>query len=219
MPTEDLENELRGAFAKTAAELPHSEQARQRLLQRDYRPASRRRRSIVGLSVGVSVAGVVTAVVLAVTMLAPSGPPASHPAPAQLAAWTVIKQSGGAVTITIREFRDPAGLQAKLRADGVPASVIFYPNKLKHNVPFRDLFRVAHNPCREFPDQSKLLKVIPPKHTGPLQGSTTITIIPSALPNRAGVQFISTTNLNQNVSGRHALGVWLVDATHQCTGS
>ena len=219
MPTEELENELRGALVKTAAGLPDSEQARQRLLRHDYRPASGRRRSIMGLSVGVSVAGVVTAVVLAVTTLAPSGHPASHPATAQLAAWTVVKQADGTVTITIREFRDPAGLQAKLRADGVPASVIFYPTKLKDGLPFRDLFRVAHNPCQEFPDQSKLLKVIPPEHTGPLQGSTTITIIPSALPNRAGVQFIATTNVDQNVSGRHALGVWLVDATHQCTGS
>jgi DNA-directed RNA polymerase specialized sigma24 family protein len=31
----------------------------------------------------------------------------------------------GLVDVTIRELRDPAGLQSKLRADGVPASVTF----------------------------------------------------------------------------------------------
>jgi hypothetical protein len=51
--------------------------------------------------------------------------PASHPATAQLAAWTVTKQDNGKIYVTIRELKDPAGLQATLRADGVPASVSF----------------------------------------------------------------------------------------------
>src|SRR5580658_3208753 len=38
MPTEELENELRRAFALAAADIPEPEQARQRLLQRNYRP-------------------------------------------------------------------------------------------------------------------------------------------------------------------------------------
>jgi hypothetical protein len=44
---------------------------------------------------------------------------------AALAAWTVTKQADGDVRVTIRELLnpDPAGLQAALRADGVPAAV------------------------------------------------------------------------------------------------
>ena len=58
-------------------------------------------------------------------------PPARHP----LAAWTVVKQADGKVSVTIRQFRDPAGLQRKLRADGVPASVIFNPRLRAGTVP------------------------------------------------------------------------------------
>jgi len=43
----------------------------------------------------------------------------------QLTAWTVTRQAGGDVTVTIRELRDPAGLEAALHADGVPAYVAF----------------------------------------------------------------------------------------------
>jgi hypothetical protein len=60
---------------------------------------------------------------LAVTALVPSGHhPAAH---AQLTAWTVTKQADGKIDITISELRNPAGLQARLRADGLPATVSF----------------------------------------------------------------------------------------------
>ena len=53
---------------------------------------------------------------------------------AQLAAWTVTNQADGGIRVTIRELRDPAGLQRTLRADGVPASVTFlgHPNPACH---------------------------------------------------------------------------------------
>jgi hypothetical protein len=66
---------------------------------------------------------------LAVAVLAPAGvpraakatpgtdsPPSAAPA---LAAWTVTERPDGTVKVTIRQMRDPAGLQAKLRANGV----------------------------------------------------------------------------------------------------
>jgi hypothetical protein len=37
----------------------------------------------------------------------------------------VAKQADGSIRVTIRELRDPAGLQSTLRADGVPVSVTF----------------------------------------------------------------------------------------------
>ena len=42
-----------------------------------------------------------------------------------LPAWTVTKLSGGDISVTIRELKDPAGLQGMLPTDGVPASVTF----------------------------------------------------------------------------------------------
>ena len=47
----------------------------------------------------------------------PRGP---HQATVRLAAWTVTKQADGSIDVTVRQWRDPARLQATLRADGVP---------------------------------------------------------------------------------------------------
>ncbi|MGH3187674.1 MAG: hypothetical protein ACRDPY_07705 [Streptosporangiaceae bacterium] len=192
----------------------------------------RRRRAIAGrYAGGLSAAGVVAAAALTVTTLVPSGSPhgrpaglpAGHQPAAALAAWTVVKQADGTVSVTIREFRDPAGLQARLRADGVPASAIFYPGELPRGVPFSRLFDVPGNPCQPFSGgQGRLLKVVRGPRPKPLTENSTISVIyPSSLPSGAGVQFISTTNVGyQNTTDqRHALGVWLVQASPGCTGS
>ena len=76
-----------------------------------------RRRLIPGMA---GVLALAVAAALAMTTLAPAS---RHPR-VQLAAWTVVTQPGGNV-VTIRELRDPAGLQRRLRADGVPATVTF----------------------------------------------------------------------------------------------
>lgn len=91
----------------------------------------RRRRR---LSLAAGAAAVTSGAAVAVAMLAPAGHPASrretasdaqHGAaaapvsPAILAAWTVTETPNGTVKVTIREMRNLAGLQAKLRADGV----------------------------------------------------------------------------------------------------
>jgi len=44
---------------------------------------------------------------------------------ATLDAWTVTRRPGGAIAVTIRNLRDPAGLQRALRANGVPARVTY----------------------------------------------------------------------------------------------
>jgi hypothetical protein len=80
--------------------------------------AVRARRLMPGISAALAVA---IGAILAVSLLTP----ASHQPAASLAAWTVAKQADGTVRVIVREFRDPAGLQRTLRADGVPASVIF----------------------------------------------------------------------------------------------
>ena len=70
--------------------------------------AVRARRRIPGLA---GVLAVVAAAAFAVIALLPASHPASHQPGAQLAAWTVVKQADGTVSVTIRELRDPAGLQ------------------------------------------------------------------------------------------------------------
>ena len=115
--------------------------------------AVRARRFFPGVAAAAAVAA---GAALAVSMLTP----ASHQSTAQLAAWTVARQADGTVSITIRQFRDPAGLQRELRADGVPASVIFNP-RLPAGAPFRDLFHVKNNPCQAYSGgQGQLLKVV-----------------------------------------------------------
>lgn len=99
--------------------------------------AVRARRRIAGLAAAAAVAAAAT---VAVTALLPAG----HPAGAQLAAWTVIRQANGTIYVTIRELRDAAGLQNTLRADGVPVSVTFGSEP---------------NPsCREYPGKWDLSK-------------------------------------------------------------
>jgi hypothetical protein len=64
-------------------------------------------------------------VAIGATALAGAGQPASHATKARLTAWTVQKESNGNIRVTIRDLRDPAGLQARIRGDGVPANVSF----------------------------------------------------------------------------------------------
>jgi hypothetical protein len=128
--------------------------------------------------------------------------PSSHPSRqgVQLAAWTVVKHTDGTVDVTIRELRDPAGLQRKLRADGVPASVIFgeQPN-------------VQSNPCQSYGHPELLSNVVTPSTVpGQPQGHAIVMVIhPSALPSAAGIQIIT----NQARVGLH-----LVTASQGCTG-
>jgi hypothetical protein len=82
--------------------------------------AVRSRRRLRGLTGAVALAG---AAVVAVALLVPGG----HPATARLAAWAVARDPDGGITVTVNQMKDPAGLQATLRADGVPARVTFDP--------------------------------------------------------------------------------------------
>ena len=89
--------------------------------------ALRARRRIPGLAGALAVAG---GTAVAVTTLVssghpglPSGHPGSHPAKARLAAWTVATQANGDIDVTINQLQNPAGLQATLRADGLPVNV------------------------------------------------------------------------------------------------
>ena len=106
---------------------------------------------------------------LAVTTLQPSGQAASHPGSVQLAAWTVARQANGDIDITVNQLKDPAGLQATLRAEGLPAIVSFTGPTLSAA-------------CQGYPASRGELRAVAQFH-----GSGGITIDPSALPPGAGV--------------------------------
>lgn len=137
---------------------------------------------------------------------------------------TVVKQADGTVFVKIREFRDPAGLQRKLGADGVPASIIFIQDLVTHG---NRVVNIKTYPCRQFNgghwSEGRLLKVahlLDPRAAHPFQHG--LVIHPSALPRHAGVQFCITTNLGYSSPEHHGGTLFLeglVQASPQCSGS
>jgi hypothetical protein len=122
MPTDELEHELRRAIASAAAEYQHPEQARQRLLQRDYRPGSGRRR----LTAGVAAAAVAGSVALGLGVSGGLGSsPPSGAGTIRTAAFTITRNANGTATLTInaRVLFDPSTLQGDLAQYGIPAKV------------------------------------------------------------------------------------------------
>jgi hypothetical protein len=167
--------------------------------------ARRRRQRLTGLA-GAAVAAVGT--VLAVIALLPASHPASHQPRVQLAAWTVVKQPDGIIHVTISELRDPAGLQATLRADGVPASVSFGNGQQTACLPYPGGgFRTSGNPA--------LINSVFPPHSGP---PPAVNIRPSALPSSTGVLLAFNQRSQHGVPGI-GIEVGVVQASEQCTGS
>ena len=83
-----------------------------------------RRRLVIGVGLAAT-AGAAAAVVGL-----PGG--AHHGTPS---AWAVTKNANGSVTITVRDYRDLAGLQAKLRAAGIRANVTTISDSCAGRVP------------------------------------------------------------------------------------
>jgi hypothetical protein len=214
MLTDELENELRSTLARTAADFESLDQARQRLLQRDYRPRRTNRRLAAGIAAGAASVAVVLSLGLS-GVFGSASHQRSHPARAQLAAWTVVKRADGTVVVKIHEFRDPAGLQSRLRADGVPASVHF--GTLQSDETFLDLLHFKGNPCQEYSGgEGQAQNVV----TGGRPFTVGIFVHPSAIPRGAGVQIVTTSSFGYpQSSGRKSIVVWLVQASPQCTGS
>jgi hypothetical protein len=215
MPTDELENELRRTLAWTAADFESLDQARQRLLQRDYHPRLGNLRLAAGIIAGA--AGVALVIGLGVSGVfgSASHQPshrASHPAHARLAAWIVTKEADGRIFLKIRELRDPAALRLRLRADGVPASVVFHPGSPAEVAsPWRFL-HFKNNPCQEYSGgEGQAQNVV--RGGSPRTG---MFLYPSAIPDGAGVQIVATRNVG---GSPFPLFEWLVQASPQCTGS
>lgn len=196
MITDELENELRGVFARAGADITVPAPVRQRLLQREYHPARFGRWLRAGLA--ATAVTVAAGVALAVIALLPAGHQATPRPGAQLAAWTVVKRDDGTISVTIRQLRDPAGLQRRLRADGIPASVTFFG-------------QLPRSCQRYFAGQALINRVF----SGRQEGRFPVMVIhPSALPHGAGVVINPPA---QRPILRVAIG--LVHASPRCTGS
>jgi hypothetical protein len=197
------DNELITAVRQSVADV-HTTTPVEQILRRGRAARARRRIPLLTGALGVA-----AATVLAVTTLLPG---THHPSPqpsAQLAAWTVVKQPGGNIKVTIRELHNPAGLQARLRADGVPATVTF----LSQLNPACQPWPGAPLYGRSTPAGTILVNdVFPPMPPG--APSDVIVIRPSALPRGGGVELAVGFH---GASG--AIGAALVRTSPQCTGS
>lgn len=168
--------------------------------------AVRARRRISGAAAALAVVAVVAVAVTAVPAASPpagrpTGPPDGQRPGAELTAWSVVKLPGGEVSVTIHQLFYPAGLQRKLRAAGVPASVIF---DAVHRYP---------SWCRAYPaSRAVLVNVFPPNLNRP---AAAVVIRPSALPPGTGVYLDDLSN----PYGYIGIQVGLVYASRRCTGS
>ncbi|MGH3200576.1 MAG: hypothetical protein ACRDOA_06435 [Streptosporangiaceae bacterium] len=175
------------------------------IIARARKRRTRHRRTAVA-GAGAIAAGLA----LAVAALVPGSGPrtANSTGPVQLTAWTVTKLADGNIDVQIRELRDPAGLQARLRADGVPASVTFFSQQ---------------NPaCHQYPADLALLERVFPDsfRSGPPPGPDRgIVINPAGLPAGAGVQLAATFSQPSAPSEVAVAAPVLVHVSPGCTGS
>jgi len=173
----------------------------------------RAQRRLPGLA---GAAGTVAALALALAALVPGGGGARAPGgstgTARLAAWTVASQPGGGVRVTLRwpGIRDVAGLQDKLRADGIPARVA-------HIGYLRPPLNVPG--CQVFGDGSTgpggishalWHKIFYGPHTGP-QSNHAFWVYRSAIPRGLGVLV--------DIYYDGTFGLYVVKASPQCTGT
>jgi hypothetical protein len=143
--------------------------ARRQLMLAGTRPARRRRRWLLPLTAGTSAAA---AAALAVAAVAAIGP-GQEPKPATLTAWTVSRAADDTVTVTLREFRDPGGLQRSLSAAGVPALVQFSPSQCPY-------------PYQAIPGNGSVIGQVVVRDVRAPGSDTVFTIHPGAIP--AGTQ-------------------------------
>jgi hypothetical protein len=213
METNSLEADLRQALSRRAAEVP--EEAIERLRNQRYRPRATARARIAGAGLS-GAAAAAAAAVLAITVAHSGSTPASRPgsaresipARAQLADWTVTRQADGTVDITIRHLGDLAGLQSKLRAVGVPATIVTLATLTPGCVTY-PLTATQSQQVFQFPNSQTLY--IGPSHLRFIRGATTVAINEPAMPKGMGVQILARAD---KLSLLRA-----VRASQECTGS
>jgi hypothetical protein len=148
------------------------------------------------LSVAASLTAVAGAAAATVAALLPA-------ATAQAAAWTVASRPNGEVVVTVHELRDPAGLQHRLRQDGVPASVIFGGKA---------------NPACDLNGPGQYRQIfLTQRHLG---RSVAVVIRPGAIPDGGGI-LLGVVHVKPKGTGptENALALGLVKTSPECTGT
>jgi hypothetical protein len=182
------------------------------------RPSRRRRLTFLSL-VGVATAALAAAVALTLAPGSPARHGGSQGGRATLAAWSVVKEKHGLLRLTIRELRDPAGLQQMLRAAGVPSNVRFLNHHFTPTTSTRDLPKGCLNPPMSNEANAELQGRIMPMHPLPI-GNVAVNIRPSAIPHGIGLYVKAWAASPGTQSGPYLdLQIDLVQATPQCTGS
>lgn len=194
MITGELEDELRRTFARVDAEITIPDQARQRLLRRDYHPRRANRR----LAAGITAAAAAAALVLGLGLSGAIGSTAAHrTGTIRTAAFTLANNANGTVTLTIKPkvLFDPGTLQKDLAKDGIPAKV------------------TVGSFCSSNPTPAGFSQAVSiPVQPG--QG-TTVTINPAAIPAGTELSF-GTFKLANNLETSAAL----IDTTsYTCTST
>jgi hypothetical protein len=172
-------------------------------------------------------AGIAACVALAVAALLPGSGTGASTGQARLAAWTVARQPGGSVMVTLHQVRDPARLQQTLHADGIPAKVFVNRQKVENSLDVPGC-RVHPLGVRGGTPVALWRSVFYGPHTN--VASNTFWVYPSAIPHGRGVVIVihygpaKLSNRSHPVGTDLGYGVdgyslYLVDATPQCTGS
>lgn len=222
----EVQETVREAFAGVTLETPVAEavrRGRQLVLRRRFA------RLAAGALVVAAVAG------LAVAELHGGGGAVTAPR-SRLAAWSVIKQPGGLVVVTINQLSDPAGLQRALRADGIPAAVNFQRGQIALTPPLPAECHdtglsseadaslqeeILVNPASLFPSHPVTTSngspgtefYIPAPYAS--EYASGLIIRPSAIP--AGIGLNLTVLWNSSEDWGWSVG--LVQASPECTGS
>jgi hypothetical protein len=158
----------------------------------------------------------------AVIALLPASHQVNSAGPARLAAWTVQRDPGGTIKVTIRELRDAAGLQTRLRADGVPANVVFSHHSFTPTTSTSAIPRACRAPHMSDKANARLQERIMPlpdlSSLGP--NSAILVINPSAIPARIGLFIEAFAASPGTTTGEvFSLQTNLVQASPPCTGS
>jgi hypothetical protein len=124
--------------------------------------------------------------------------------------------AGAGLPKRVREFHDPAGLQRRLRADGIPASVKFNPANLEGKGALA-IVRFKGNPCQEYSGgEGQAQNVV----TGGSPFTVGMFVHPSAIPSGAGLQFVASRNVGYATPADEGdLFEWLVQTSPRCIGS
>jgi hypothetical protein len=222
MNDDQLMTAVRDSFAEVRLDVPVEQTARRgrtlRGRSRAYRAAA-----LAGVAGVAAIAGVTAVAVTGPGRAAPPTASASFGAPVvtgpggiRLDAWTVSKGKGGTVNVTIRQLLDVAGLQRALRADGVPARVVFQSGLIDDSPPLpASCADVKMSDVANAALQAKILGW--PSSIQPDQAhGIALTLYTRQIPRGIGVYL--AVQGQSSPYGAWGWGLDLVQASRACTG-